>query len=87
MLKNKVEILGSLEELVENLVKTWEMEASHKSDFLQWKTVDHEKYCLQMNGGRLVEANEATTMGNYNALMLDSKEYQKCKNLHFSDSQ
>ena len=26
---------GSLEELVENLVKTWEMEATHKTDFEQ----------------------------------------------------
>ena len=26
---------GSLEELVENIVKTWEMEASHKKDFNQ----------------------------------------------------
>ena len=26
---------GSLEEVVENLVKTWEMEASHKTDFSQ----------------------------------------------------
>jgi len=59
------------------------MEASYKLDFGQWKTVDHEKYCLQMNGGRIIEANEATTMGNYNALMLDSKEYQKCKKCQY----
>ncbi len=41
--------LGSLEEFVENLVKRWEMEASHKIDFHQWRTVDHEKYCLQVD--------------------------------------
>jgi len=41
--------LGSLEEFVENLVKRWEMEVSHKIDFYQWRTVDHEKYCLQVD--------------------------------------
>ncbi len=37
---------GSLERIVENLVKTWEMEASHKVDLGQWVTVcrDADKY-------------------------------------------
>ena len=30
---------GSLEEVVENLVKTWEMEATHKIDFDQVKNL------------------------------------------------
>ena len=38
---------GSLEELVENLVKTWEMEASHKPDMTQWRTIDLSNYCVQ----------------------------------------
>ena len=37
---------GSLEEVVENLVKTWEMEASHKK-FTNWKTVNHERFSVQ----------------------------------------
>ena len=38
---------GSLEELVENLVKSWESEASHKVDMSQWKTVDRDAYQIQ----------------------------------------
>lgn len=41
----------SLEELVENLVKNWEIEASHKMDVSQWRTVDPEKYTFAINGG------------------------------------
>ena len=38
--KTKAHAPGSLEMIVENLVKTWEMERSHKSDPTQHKTVD-----------------------------------------------
>lgn len=41
----------SLETLVENLVKNWEIEASHKMDVSQWRTVDPEKYTFAINGG------------------------------------
>ena len=45
---------GSLEDVVENLVKKWEMQASHFADFNQWTEVDHENYKLSVNGGRQV---------------------------------
>ena len=38
---------GSTGEFVENLIKKWEMEASHKCDFAQWKTVNHANYSIQ----------------------------------------
>lgn len=41
----------SLETLVENLVKNWEIEASHKMDVSQWRTVDPERYTFAINGG------------------------------------
>lgn len=41
----------SLETLVENLVKNWEVEASHKMDVSEWRTVDPEKYTFAINGG------------------------------------
>jgi len=59
---------GSLEELVENLVKTWEMEASHKTDFEQWTTVDQEDYNVTYNGGPIISGKDAKEMGNYNWL-------------------
>lgn len=41
----------SLETLVENLVKNWEIEASHKMDVSEWRTVDPKKYTFAINGG------------------------------------
>ena len=55
------------------------MEASHKVDISQWKTIDHDKYCVQTNGGPVLDGKLAAEIGNYNALMLESEAYQKCK--------
>lgn len=41
---------GSLEEMVENLVKNWEVEASHKLDVSEWRTVDPASYTFSCNG-------------------------------------
>lgn len=62
-------VKDSLEMIVENAVKTWEMEASHKPNTSQWKTVVHEEYNVQTNGGRAFDLKEASTKGNYNVLM------------------
>ncbi len=53
---------------VENLVKTWEMEATHK-EFYQWTTVDKDNYQVQANGGKIFSAEEASWVGNYNWLL------------------
>jgi hypothetical protein len=42
---------GSLELIVENLVKTWEMERSHKTDCHQHMSVDQERFSLGANNG------------------------------------
>ncbi len=42
---------GSLQLLVENLVKTWEIEVSHFKVYSQWNTIDHAKYSISANGG------------------------------------
>ena len=70
---------NSLEEVVENLVKSWETEASHKVDMSQWNTIDHDAYQIQTNGGTLIEGKEAMRMGNYNALMIDCPTYKTCE--------
>jgi len=77
---------GSLEELVENLVKTWESQASHYKDFSQWTTVDTEEYKVQVNGGEWMEGSEAFEIGNYNALMKDCPAYNKFGELSFEES-
>jgi len=66
--KTRNHAAGSLEEIVENLVKTWEMEASHKSDISQWTTIDHNDYNVQYNGGPITPGETAKEIGNYNWL-------------------
>lgn len=41
---------GSLEEKVQNLVKTWEMELVHKANPDDYKTLDAKKFVLVING-------------------------------------
>lgn len=43
---------GSLELVVQDWVKTWEMEASHKP-YEQWSTVKHGAYSVQVRAQRL----------------------------------
>lgn len=42
---------GSLERMVENLIKNWEVEASHKLDVSEWRTVAPKEYKFSCNGG------------------------------------
>lgn len=41
---------GSLEEQVQNMVKTWEMEMFHKVSMDDYKSVDPNKYTFSLNG-------------------------------------
>jgi len=77
---------GSLEETVENLVKTWEMQASHFKNFDQWNTIDHDNYKVAVNGGEVVDGKVAYEIGNYNALLADCPAYQKFGELSFEES-
>ena len=60
---------GSLELIVENLVKTWEMERSHKTDQNQHQSVDTDKFRISANGGKVFNNDEANAVGNYNVLL------------------
>jgi hypothetical protein len=66
-----------LEELVENTVKIWEMEVSHKKDLSQWTTIDHDKYELQVNGGPMIAGKDAINLGNYNVLLSGCPAFKK----------
>ena len=74
-LKNHAE--GSLERIVENLVKTWEFEASHKLDINQWTSIDKENYTIKVNQDPIMDGEYAMKMGNYNILMKGCPAYQK----------
>jgi len=77
---------GSLEELVENLVKTWECQASHFKDFSQWTTIDHGNYTVKVNDEEEVDGSVAYEIGNYNALMQNCPAYNKFGELSFEES-
>eukprot|EP00092_Neocalanus_flemingeri_P008277 GFUD01008923.1.p1 GENE.GFUD01008923.1~~GFUD01008923.1.p1 ORF type:complete len:271 (-),score=67.76 GFUD01008923.1:85-897(-) len=77
---------GSLEELVENLVKTWEMEASHFKEISQWTTIDHGNYKVKVNDEEEMNGTVVYEMGNYNALMLNCPAYKKYGELSFDES-
>nr|GEW35550.1 hypothetical protein [Tanacetum cinerariifolium] len=40
---------GSLEETVQNAIKSWEMELSHKTRAQDFKTINHDKFKLSVN--------------------------------------
>ncbi|CAN0890714.1 Pathogen-related protein [Linum grandiflorum] len=44
---------GSVEEIVQNAVKSWEMEFSHKIRLQDFKTIDPTKFSLVVNGNSL----------------------------------
>jgi hypothetical protein len=67
--RSKIHPDGSLEQVVENLVKTWEMERSHKMEASQHQSVDVENFRLSGNGGKVYSNAEANQVGNYNVLL------------------
>ncbi|KAJ9183001.1 hypothetical protein P3X46_006923 [Hevea brasiliensis] len=45
---------GSLEEIVRNAIKSWEMELSHKIRLLDFKTINLQKFKLIVNGYKYI---------------------------------
>ncbi|KAK8042664.1 hypothetical protein PG994_013147 [Apiospora phragmitis] len=60
---------GSLPDLVQNLVKNWEIEASFKTNLRDWRTVDPDAYTFAANGGPLQPAAHMLKAGTYNAII------------------
>ncbi|GAV60708.1 hypothetical protein CFOL_v3_04237 [Cephalotus follicularis] len=63
---------GSLEETVQNAIKSWEMEMSHKIRLKDFKTINPEKFRLIVNGREGLSAEETLKLGSYNALLKNS---------------
>ncbi|MCE5165824.1 hypothetical protein HAX54_012500 [Datura stramonium] len=64
---------GSLEEKVQRLLKTWEMEIVHKADPNDFKTVDPTKFTISVNGRKeLTSAESAKLGGSYNIFLQTS---------------
>ncbi|KAK8079886.1 hypothetical protein PG997_007704 [Apiospora hydei] len=60
---------GSLPDLVQNLVKNWEIEASFKTNLRDWRTVDPDAYTFAVNGGPPQPAEHMLKVGTYNAII------------------
>ncbi|XP_072995292.1 pathogen-related protein-like [Typha latifolia] len=65
---------GSLEEMVQNAIKTWEweMELSHKTRIGDLKSFNQAKFRYSVNGRKGLTGEEALTLGSYNALLQSS---------------
>ncbi|KAJ4831820.1 hypothetical protein Tsubulata_010189 [Turnera subulata] len=71
--RTKVWPPGSLEEKVQNLVKTWEMELFHKASSDDYKAVDTSKYTISVNGREAVSLEETPKLGGgYNIFLQTS---------------
>ncbi|KAK0716867.1 hypothetical protein B0T26DRAFT_675278 [Lasiosphaeria miniovina] len=76
---------GSLPDLVEKLVKNWEVEASHKTDLADWRTIDKAKYVFSVNGGPDQTGEHMLKVGTYNAI-LEPSEFYCPRHSTFDDS-
>lgn len=72
---------GSLEEVVQNAIKTWDMEIEHKTRVQDIKTINPDTFKLIVNGREGLAAEETLRIGSYNALLKNSlpKEFQYYK--------
>ncbi|KAL6626523.1 hypothetical protein ACP70R_030249 [Stipagrostis hirtigluma subsp. patula] len=60
---------GSLEEKVQRLLKTWEMELVHKVRPEDQKSVHSQKFCASTNGMPALSRAEVMRIGGYNAFL------------------
>ncbi|KAL2245493.1 UNVERIFIED_CONTAM: Pathogen-related protein [Sesamum indicum] len=81
---------GSLEEVVQNAIKSWEMELSHKTRIQDFRTINPDKFKLIVNGREGLSAEETLRVGSYNALLKSSMpeefKYYKVEEESFESS-
>ncbi|XP_004231587.2 pathogen-related protein-like [Solanum lycopersicum] len=70
--RTKVWPKGSLEETIQNSIKTWEMEIKYKTCVNDIRTINLEKFKLFVNGREGLSAEETLKVGGYNALLKTS---------------
>ncbi|WCJ43416.1 Pathogen-related protein [Euphorbia peplus] len=71
--RTKVWPAGSLEDKVQNLLKTWEMEVFHKVCFDDYKSIDPNTYTFSLNGMKEVTLEEKKKLGGgYNTFLRTS---------------
>lgn len=76
---------GSLEALVQNLVRTFEMEVSHKSNPQQWLSVVADQFKITTNGKQTYNSEDVAKEGSYN-LFIEPTEHYNPKEETFESS-
>ncbi|KAL1824128.1 hypothetical protein ACET3Z_010906 [Daucus carota] len=81
---------GSLEETVQNAIKSWEMELSHKTRIQDFKSINPDKFRLIVNGRESLSGEETLRLGSYNALLKsplpEGLQYYKAEEESFQSS-
>ncbi|MEH2425778.1 MAG: SnoaL-like polyketide cyclase [Nostoc sp.] len=67
---------GTLEAIVQNLVRTFEMEVSFKVNPQEWLSIVNDKFRVSTNGGVEYTAADVSAQGTYNLFMADSEHYK-----------
>lgn len=62
---------ASLPQLVENLVKNWEVEASFKTTIDDWRTIDRPNYSFAINSSEAQDAENMLKVTSSPHLYLD----------------
>lgn len=66
---------GSLEAIVQNLVRTFEMEASYKTNPMEWLSVVADRFTIQTNGKKTYSARDIVEKGTYNLFIEPTQHY------------
>jgi len=66
---------GSLEAIVQNLVRAFEMEASFKTNPQEWVSVVADKFRMSTNGGLAYTAEDVVNAGTYNLFITENQHY------------
>lgn len=67
---------GSLNAIAYNLVKTFEMEATHKTNPQQWLSTVTDKFRMSTNGGTEYTAQQIVDAGTYNLFLGETEHYR-----------
>jgi hypothetical protein len=67
---------NSLEALVQNLVRTFDIEANFKTNPEEWISVVRDKFCMSTNGGQSYKLEDLVEAGTYKLLIGDTQNYK-----------
>jgi hypothetical protein len=67
---------GSLEALVQNLVRTFDIEANFKINPSQWVSIVNDKFRMSTNGGSSYTVSDLVQSGTYKLLIGNTKHYK-----------